>query len=1588
MRHIYRLALMLVAFTSIYSHAFAQCDPVFRPDSTQWGYNGMVATSTKVGNTLYVGGVFTRMYKSTGTFVGLNAASGNPVTLSWPQVVGTVNAVISDGSNGFIIAGNIFTVGSVTRNGIAQINSAGQLTSWNPNANGTINTLYRVGTTIYVGGDFTTIGGQARNRIAALSLSTGLATSWNPNANGTVKKIIANTTGTVIYVGGTYTTIGGQSRNNIAAIDATTGLATSWNPNANNTVNTMMLNGTTLYAGGPFTSIGGQSRTNAGAVNTSTGLATGWNPSPNGVVNDMIMSGTTNIFVGGVFSTIGSQSRNSLAEVDASVGNATSTNYLLPSSSIITGIKLSGTNDLFVCGGFTLSSGKENIIKINKALGTITTWEGNITGSGTPMAMDFNSAGNVFVGGAISSYYKIRNRVAAIDMITDTVLPWNPVVNTQVNAIAANTSTVYLGGGFSQVGGLTRNNLASVDAVTGAVSTWNPAPNNEVTSLVLNGNSLYVGGNFTVISSISRNRLALYDITTSTLTTSWNPNVNAKINAMALSGTQLIIGGSFSAVSSVTRNRIASVDLSSGAATGWNPNSDGDINALAIGGTTIYVGGGFNNIGGQFRPRLAELDILTGNATSWIPYPSGPGATIWSVAVNGGRVYAGGAYTSIGGQTRTNFAAVDIFSGNATSWDPAPDNSVTHIGIYNGRMLVGGVFSNISGSAKPFGVQYKLLETAPSVTITGKSSMCASTSATYTATTDVTGVSYQWKRNGLNVGTNSPTYTVVPSNNDQIQCVITAPAGCYNPLTATSNTITVSIVSAVTPTVNVVTSANPSCSGTAVTYTASTNVSNPTYAWSVNGNNTSTSGNVFTYTPTNGDVISATVNTPSEGCYTTTSVTQNTNQTVNTPVAPTITISTTSTTVCAGASVTFTSTSNVTGGSYQWKRNGLNVGTNNSSFTTTTLVNGDAITCVITIPVGGCFTASTGTSNQINMTVNANVVPTLSIAGNTTPCTGSSTTYTATTNVTSASYQWKLNGGNVGTNSSTYTVIPAANDVITCVVTTPVGSCYTVSTVTSNSLTITPQAVVTPTVSITGSNPVCQGSSGTYTATTNIVNGSYQWKVNTVNSSTSTSFSYTPANNDAVTLTITTPVGQGCYSTGSASSNTVTVTVTPPAVPNASIAITNPAVTGSTVCSGIPVTYTASSTTITGGSYQWKVNGFNVGTNSSTFTYTPSNGDVVTCVITVPTGGCFTVTTATSNALTMTVTPSIPATISIAESANNICAGNTVGFTSSTNVTGGNYQWTVNSSNIGTNSATLTYVPSNNDVVTCTISGGSGCYTTPSTTSNAITMLVQTPVVPQVSVTPSANNICSGRTVKFKATTNVTSPFYQWKVNSATVGTSDSVYSYAPIDNDIVLCIISTAGGCYTAPTASSIFVVMKVTASAADTFSIAGPGIAAIGSTVTVNAQVQSSVTNYTIEWKNKGVTFATTTNVASTTYTKTAGIDTITATITPVSCYAIVTAQPVYIHGVNTGIDKVNGKTISVYPNPFADYVKVNGLDKGDEVSLYDITGRKLQSWTVEVNQAENTFNINAVPGGSYILRIHDQENHQKGNFPLQKL
>lgn len=198
---------------------------------------------------------------------------------------------------------------------------------------------------------------------------------------------------------------------------------------------------------------------------------------------------------------------------------------------------------------------------------------------------------------------------------------------------------------------------------------------------------------------------------------------------------------------------------------------------------------------------------------------------------------------------------------------------------------------------------------------------------------------------------------------------------------------------------------------------------------------------------------------------------------------------------------------------------------------------------------------------------------------------------------------------------------------------------------------------------------------------------------------------------------------------GAVVSNVIELTVIPTLT--AGISITSgPA----TVCQGTAVTFNA--TGVNGGLnpvYQWKVNGDNAGTGTTVFTYVPANGDMVSCVLT-SSEPCVAGSPATSNSISITTIPVLPASVSISAAPNPFCAGTLVTATA-TGSNGGTspvYQWIVNGSVAGGNQLTYSFNPANNDSIRCIMTSNLSCVSGSPASSARITM--QSKPLPVVSL--------------------------------------------------------------------------------------------------------------------------------------------------------------------------------------------------------------------------------------------------------------
>jgi len=173
------------------------------------------------------------------------------------------------------------------------------------------------------------------------------------------------------------------------------------------------------------------------------------------------------------------------------------------------------------------------------------------------------------------------------------------------------------------------------------------------------------------------------------------------------------------------------------------------------------------------------------------------------------------------------------------------------------------------------------------------------------------------------------------------------------------------------------------------------------------------------------------------------------------------------------------------------------------TYSSTALAQGNTISCVMTSNAS-CLTTTTATSNTISMNVTTRVTPTHSITNDvpvTNVCEGTTLFFTALSRYGGTpTFQWKVNGVNVGSNSTFIFFTPSNlknNDVVSCTMTSTL-SCVTTTTINSNTIQVGIVSKVPTAVTILGSPSVNRKS--TITLTANPTNGGstpyYEWYKN------------------------------------------------------------------------------------------------------------------------------------------------------------------------------------------------------------------------------------------------------------------------------------------------------------------------------------------------------------------------------------------------------------------------------------------------------------------------------------------------------------
>lgn len=194
----------------------------------------------------------------------------------------------------------------------------------------------------------------------------------------------------------------------------------------------------------------------------------------------------------------------------------------------------------------------------------------------------------------------------------------------------------------------------------------------------------------------------------------------------------------------------------------------------------------------------------------------------------------------------------------------------------------------------------------PSISISASAtSICLGIPVIFTSVSNNAGSSpfYQWEKNGINTGNNSPTYIdSTLNNNDTITCALSPGYSCLSQPSAGSNRIIIKVTPNITPSVSITSSATAICKGASVSFTAVAvnGGSSPVYRWKKNGIPAGFDSIVYTDAAIlDGDIITCTV-TSNAACLASASAISNP-VTVTVFNNPVVMLDKTST-LCAGGS--------------------------------------------------------------------------------------------------------------------------------------------------------------------------------------------------------------------------------------------------------------------------------------------------------------------------------------------------------------------------------------------------------------------------------------------------------------------------------------------------------------------------------------------------------------------------------------------------------------------------------------------------------------------------------------------------------------
>lgn len=300
-----------------------------------------------------------------------------------------------------------------------------------------------------------------------------------------------------------------------------------------------------------------------------------------------------------------------------------------------------------------------------------------------------------------------------------------PGAGYSVYAVAVYESDVYVGGYFSNVGGMPASYIAKWNGRSW--STLGRGTSGVVYAIAVSGNQVYVGGDFATAGTATVNSLALWNGSTWQAVGGgiWSGSSRGTVRALALTPGGLFVGGSFDKVGTTPAFGVAKWNngwRTLGKGVGWYSPSDGSISSGTVYSITaaypsMYIGGAFRNaVKGTTSIEANSIAVWNDTASTWSSLGRGIGTTydngtsvssygyVYAITISNGDIYVGGDFPFAGNATggvnvnsiarwRNGWSALG--QGVATNYGRGTVRALTMFGT---RLIVGGTFTQAGGT--------------------------------------------------------------------------------------------------------------------------------------------------------------------------------------------------------------------------------------------------------------------------------------------------------------------------------------------------------------------------------------------------------------------------------------------------------------------------------------------------------------------------------------------------------------------------------------------------------------------------------------------------------------------------------------------------------------------------------------------------------------------------------------------------------------------------------------------------------------------------------------------------------------------------